>query len=83
MFLANAPGEHGLKQAARTIDAALGGAHSALAVDLRDALQGVAFLLDELAGLLRSSPAYDGLGLEVRLPTLAFQVVPEDPGTRA
>ena len=66
VFLANAPGEHGLKQAARTIDAALSGAHSSLAVALRGALQGVAFLLDELAGLLRSSPAYDGLGLEVR-----------------
>ena len=67
LFLANRPGEHGLKQAARSIDASLSSAHNATCVALTDALHRVAFLLGELGGLVLSSPAYVGLGVQVRV----------------
>jgi hypothetical protein len=67
LFLAHKPGEHGLKQAARAIDAALSGAHNRTCISLASALQGVVFLLGELGGLLQSSPAYAGLGIQVHL----------------
>jgi hypothetical protein len=65
MFLGSAPGEHGFKQAARSIDAAFNVAHTAIALSLNSALQGVLFVLDELTGLLHSDPVYNTLGLKV------------------
>lgn len=65
LFLANKPGEHGLKQAARAIDVALSSAHNRTCVPLASHLQSITFLLDELGGLLASSAAYDGLGIKV------------------
>lgn len=63
--MGSTPGEHGFKQAARSIDSAFNAAHSAAALPLKSALQGVLFVLDELTGLIHSGPMYNGLGLKV------------------
>jgi Anaphase-promoting complex, cyclosome, subunit 4 len=65
LFLANKPGEHGLKQAARAVDTSYSTAHNSACSALVDALHRAAFLLDELQGLLASSEAYTGLCAQV------------------
>lgn len=65
IFLTRRPGEHGVKQVARAVDAAYDAAHTSLASSVIDALQRATFLLGELRGLLSSSPTYAALGIEV------------------
>lgn len=65
IFLTNRPGEHGVKQTARSVDSALAAAHTALAQTALDALQRTTFLLGDLRGLLASAPTYAGLGIQV------------------
>jgi len=64
-MLASRPGEHGLKQAARAIDAGLSTAH-ATAVQLHSTLQVAAFLLEDLGGILAGSAALADCGIHVR-----------------
>lgn len=66
-MLASRPGEHGLKQAARAIDASLSAAH-ATAVHLHSKLQVAAFLLEDLGGILAGSAALADCGINVRSP---------------
>lgn len=64
-LLSTRPGEHGLKQAARTIDASLSAAH-ATAVQLHAALQRSALLLEDLGGAIAGSAALADCGIQVR-----------------
>ena len=68
LFLSHRPGEHGLKQAGRAVDAHLDAAHHLLHATALESCQRIAFVLAELRGLVASTPECASLGVNVRSP---------------